>query len=279
MEREAQGNWRYARFAGRRRHRRRVQTAIGILTGLAVLIAAGVVFGGRILAAATRIRSVEIALSGPGVLTEAEVRQAIAIDHGSSLYRLDGAQLREQLMALPRVAAVHWTYRWFQRLYVSVDERVAIAMIITPDGRILEVATDGVLLAPAGAAAADLPLLTWEGWRLAAEAAPGTLLDLPGGPDLAELLRRLQTDQPNLWRDVSEAHLLTDGTYELYWNDIPTVVWGRGRMSGMRLRAWATVMNDLRDRGETDAVIDLRFRDQVVVRLPSSARPAERKLG
>jgi len=211
------------------------------------------------------------------VLTADEVRAILALPPEANWRRLDATALEARLRALPRVAAVHIGYAWYRRLIVSVEERAAVCMVVSPEGRVLEVATDGLLLEPRGTGVADLPLLTWEDYRLASVPGAGEILDLPGAPDLMNLLRQLQVAQPDLWAQVSEAHLCADGTYELFWNDAPTVVWGRGRMGGTRLQAWATVMDDLRRRGERDVVVDLRYRDQVVVRRATTdAKPAHR---
>jgi hypothetical protein len=83
------------------------------------------------------------------------------------------------------------------------------------------------------------------------------------------LLADLEQAQPRLWGGISEAHLRRDGSYEIYWSNAPTVVWGQGRVSPLRLRAWAGVMEDLRQRGDLDAVVDLRLHGQILVRLPA----------
>jgi hypothetical protein len=192
---------------------------------------------------------------------------------------LDRALIQAELKQLPRVAQVRVSYAWFQRLMVEVTERTAMAMVVLEDGRVLEVACDGVLLPLAGEVPADLPLITWEGQTPREALRPGDLLDLRGVPDVMELLVRLRGNRPTLWQGISEAHFLVDGTCEFFWNDIPTVAWLRGKISDMRLHAWASVMGDLRARGELDAVVDLRFRDQIVVCLPAGARTAPRNAG
>jgi hypothetical protein len=147
-------------------------------------------------------------------------------------------------------------------------------MLARPDGSVLEVAQDGILMPPRHAMLADLPLLTWSGGIPPAACAAGGLLDLPGGPDLMDLLAGLRSVHPSLWRDLSEAHLHPDGTYELLWSDQPTVVRGRGPVSPARLQAWSAVLADLRERDECDAVVDLRFRDQIIVSLPEAEKAA-----
>jgi cell division septal protein FtsQ len=266
-------------IARRRRPRRRGSALVLVLLGIALGGGLAYGFGGGVIEKLTRVRRVEITVTGPGILTEEEVRGILNLPAEVNWRRLDATALEARLCALPRVASARIGYVWFQRLIVSVEERAAVAMVVSPEGRVLEVATDGLLLEPRAAAVADLPLLTWEAYQLARFPDAGEVLDLPGAPDLTNLLRRLQVVRPELWSGISEAHLCGDGTYELFWNDAPTVVWGRGRMGETRLQAWATVMEDLRRRGERDVVVDLRYRDQVVVRRATADVKPSRRLG
>jgi cell division protein FtsQ len=266
-------------LARRRRSRRRRTALLLALLGVAVGGSVAYAVGNRVLDGAWNIRHVEIAIDGPGVLTAAEVREALALPASVSWRQLDAPALEARLRAMPRVAQAHLAYAWFQRLRVTVRERAAVGMTLGRDGRVMEVGADGLLLEPRGSGAADLPLLTWDEFLMPEPPEVGEVLDLPGGPDLTALLRQLQVSQPDLWSGVSEAHLRSDGTYEIFWNEAPTVVWGRGRMAPTRLQAWATVMADLRRRGEKDVVVDLRFRDQVVVRRPAAAARPPRPLG
>ncbi|MFH1144602.1 MAG: FtsQ-type POTRA domain-containing protein [Candidatus Eisenbacteria bacterium] len=263
------------RWKRRRPARTRTLLLLVFATAMGASLVAG---GGRILDEATRIREVVVTIEGSEVLGAADIEDLLGIAPGASLRRLDVDRLRERLLALPRVSDVRIRYSWFQRLEVGVSERVPVAMTVGSEGGFLEVALDGVLLAPVGECAADLPLLSWEE-RFAGLLAAGELLDLHGGPDLMALLHRIQTGHPLLWQGVSEAHLLPDGTYELYWSDSPTVIWGRGPISDARLRAWTTIMMDLQERGERDAVVDLRFREQIVVRLAETTTAAGAGLG
>jgi cell division protein FtsQ len=254
-------------YAGRRHRRRgRWWLAAGLVLSAG---AAAFVGGGALRDALTRVQTVEVEVIGPGTFASEEIAELLAIAPGTPLAQLDREALRARLLRWPRIAAVDIDYCWWRRLRVVVTEREPVAMVIGPAGERCEVASDGMLLPPVGAAAADLPLVTWEPGAAAPAMLPGARLDLPGAPDLTALLVCLRRDYPQLWRGVSEAHLLPDGTYELFWCQGATVIWGRGQPSTTRLTAWATIMDDLRRRGERDAVVDLRFREQIVVRLPS----------
>lgn len=231
----------------------------------------------------TPVGALTIEVAGPGQVSAREIRDALAIAPATPLRAIDRATLCARLVSeVPRIAAAEFAGGWWQPPFLRVVERIPVAIWIDATGTVGEIAADGTLLAPRGQAPADLPLLTWEPEAAVAAQPPGPAaapddgareaprFDAPGAPDLLAVLAALQQCVPHLWEAISEAHLHPDGTYELLWNDQPTVAWGRGALSATRLHAWEAVMADLQARGERDAVIDLRYRDQILVRLPDA---------
>ena len=246
--------------------RKRIAAAgLGVVVLLGVALA---LLGGLSLDPLLRVRDVRIQIHGPGAVTPEQVQTQLALAPGVTFTGLDWATALARVQALPRVGWARLSYGWFHRLDVQVEERRAAAVLIAADGRAFEVAADGVVMEPAGRTLADLPLLTWEGSNPRGWPEPGRVLAEPGAADVLRLLADLERTQPRLWARVSEAHLRRDGSYEIYWNDAPTVVWGQGQVSPLRLRAWAGVMEDLRQRGDLDAVVDLRLHGQILVRMP-----------
>lgn len=221
-----------------------------------------------------RIRDIRIAIDGPGAVTPEQVRAQLDLPPQATFTGLDWRAAVERVRALPRVGWVRLSYRWFHCLDVRVQERRATAMLVARDGETREVAGDGVVMVPEGETLADLPLLTWEGIDARTWPAAGQPLTVPGAGEVLHLLAALERTHPRLWAGISEARLRRDGSYELYWNHAPTVIWGRGEVSSLRLRAWARVMEDLRQRGDLDAVVDLRLRGQILVRLPEDDEDA-----
>ncbi len=251
----------------RRRAKAKRFVAVG-LGGAVLLGMALALLGGFSFDPLLRVRDVRIEISGPGAVTSEQVRAQLALAPGVTFTRLDWESALARVRALPRVGWARLSYGWLHRLDVQVEERRAAAMLIAADGRAFEVATDGVVMEPAGRTLADLPLLTWEGANPRAWPEPGQALAEPGAADVLSLLADLERTQPRLWARISEVHLRRDGSYEIYWNDAPTVVWGQGPVSPLRLQAWAGVMEDLRQRGDLDAVVDLRLHGQILVRMP-----------
>lgn len=243
-----------------------------LLRGGAALLGAGIILAAagvwHPLDAVLRIRAVRVVAIGPEVCDRQALRDRVDVKCGDSFLSVRPGLLAAQITQDPRIAEVAIRYGWFHELIVEVTERTAVATLIGPEGGFCEVASDGVLLEVLGELPADLPLVSWEGQTPTSPLAPGERLDLRGAPDLCDLLARLRTLRPTLWRGISEARLLADGTCEFYWNDAAIVAWSRGPVADLRLDAWAAVMSDLTRRGERDAVVDLRYRDQIVVRFP-----------
>jgi len=242
--------------------------------GAGALCAGALACGLLSLDPVVRIREVRVEIHGPGTVTPEQVRAQLALAPGATLTGFDWREALARVQSLPRVGWARISYGWFHRLDVRVEERRAAAVLMAADGRVFEVSADGVVMEPAGATLADLPLLTWDGGDPRTWPEPGRPLAEPGAADVLQLLADLEQAQPRLWGGVSEAHLRRDGSYEIYWSNAPTVVWGQGRVSPLRLRAWAGVMEDLRQRGDLDAVVDLRLHGQILVRLPAEDKGA-----
>ena len=264
--------WQTYRTWKRPPRRRRWPLPVGVLIA-SLIVSGALIFDAISLDPLFQIRGVKIEIKGPGALTHDEVRAALALDSVTSLLDFDWNVACRAVHALPRVRAVRISYAWINRLQVEVEERSAAALILAADGAALEVSGDGVVLAPRGTSLADLPLLSWA--SNVPRMTAGERIAQPGARALLRLLATVQREYPSLWDGISEAHLLAGGAYELFWNNSPTVVWGCGDLSPMRLRAWTGVMTDLEQRGETDVVVDLRFREQILVRFPEGS-PAGR---
>ncbi len=215
-----------------------------------------------------RVREVRVTIEGPGAVSTDQVFERLGIAAGGSLRGFDRQAALARLRELPRVRDARISYGWFHRLDVVIAERRAVAVMIDEEGRAFEVGREGMVMAAGGETLADLPLISLAPGLIDGPVEPGARVCAPGSEALLDLLDRLQADHPALWEGVSQGHLLPSGEYELYWIDGATVVWGRGEVSELRLRAWAGVMEDLGRRGEHDAVVDLRLHGQILVRLP-----------
>ncbi len=235
---------------------------------VAVLLLVAVLFFRPYLDALHQIREVRIEVEGDGVLTVEEIRQRLSIEKGDSFFGLQLGSAAERLVSVPRVRAQEIRYRPFHELAVKVYEHHPVGVLINADGEMMEVAADGTVFPPRGIDLADLPLLACDAGLILDGLTPGDQLTTTGLGDLLSLLAAVQQAHPVLWDGISEARLLISGDYELYWNDYPIVIWGRGAVTDSQLLAWSGVMDELQQNSELDAVVDLRFQDQILVRLP-----------
>jgi POTRA domain, FtsQ-type/Cell division protein FtsQ/DivIB, C-terminal len=271
--------WRVPGLSGPAWPRGRVPWGRLISGAVAVLLLVAVLFFRPYWGALHQIRDVRIEIEGDGVLTAQEIRQTLSIERGDSFFGLQVGRAAERLMSLPRVRAQEIQYRLFHELTVTVLEYHPVGVLISADGEMMEVASDGTVFPPRGIDLADLPILTCETGRMLCELTPGDQIAPEGLSELLALLADLQAAHPRLWDGISEAKLLSGGDFELYWNDFPIVIWGHGVVTENQLLAWTGVMDELQENDELDAVVDLRFQNQILVRLPRDREAGIRIMG
>lgn len=272
-------SWRMPKFHGPAWPRGAVPWGRLISATVAVLLLVAVLFFRPCLGALHQIRDVRIEVEGDGVLTVEEIRQTLSIERGDSFFGLRLGKAAERLQSLPRVRAQEIRYRLFHELAVKVYEHHPVGVLINAEGEIVEVAADGTVFPPRGLDLADLPLLSFDTAAAISDLSPGDQMRNTGLGDLLALLQALQRAHPMLWDGISEARLFASGDYELYWNDFPIVIWGRGAVTERQLLTWTGVMDDLQQNDELDAVVDLRFQDQILVRLPQDREAGIREMG
>jgi cell division septal protein FtsQ len=165
-------------------------------------------------------------------------------------------------MLHPRIAGAEVARRWPRGIRVRVVERAPVLLV--RHGEAWEMDSTGVLLAPlALGAVADVPLLSGVSFEA-----------LPAGS---------QVRSPDVARGLAWVTVLQDRELQLL-GQVSEVDVGDARstllhlVSGTRVRATAwppgvrdlsalrTVLADLARRGQTAEEVDVRFRNQVIVR-------------
>jgi cell division protein FtsQ len=227
--------------------RRRLAVRIGLVL-TAVIGAVWLVWGSPLLAVST------VRVDGAGSLTADQVRAAAGIADGTPLLRVDVDAAASRVARLPQVASVQVTRGWPQTVVITVQERVAVAVVERAGTRSL-VDADGVLFdtvtgePPAGAVPLEVadPGPDDEATR----AGLAALVELPR--DVREQLASVTVRSP---RDVTLT--LTDGT---------TVLWGTAAESDKKADVLVALLGQFASGAlEPAGTIDVSAPSAVVLR-------------
>jgi cell division protein FtsQ len=230
-----------ARGRGRRRLRRLGQ-------GLALAVVLGVPWWGRAGLRRLdffRVRAVEV--TGTRYLEPAEIVRRLGVDTLRSIWD-ELAPLERRVLEHPGVRAATVERGLPGTLRVRVEERLPVAFVPAPTG--LRVVDDGGRVLPIDPSRrqVDVPI---------APAADTAVL---------RLLGELREGAPAFYRQVSEVRRA--GRDEIVFRLPGASVRARPTVEARRLADIRFVEADLARRRLRAAELDLRFRDQVIARLP-----------
>lgn len=211
------------------------------------------------------VRRVEV--EGNRSLGTVELLRRLHVGPGTPWWRVSPGALRRLRAEEPRLAEVTVSWRWPRDLVVRVRERESFLRICADPP--LEVARDGMLLETReDLDPADLPLLTGE---LPPILAPNHPLDLVDAGDAWKEFLSLAEDEPGFWREVSEIRYDGGRDFQLFLRQGRRVIlWEVGINDDLK-KTIPAILADLERLGQDDAVLDLRFRDQVVLHLPAAS--------
>jgi len=273
---------------GRRRRRRRMlqrarRSAAWLCAGLlAVALGGALVSGGRWLLTAPRFAVERVEVAGQSQLSVDDVIAASGLEPGQNLFRLDARRAVAGVEALPMVRRAELVRAFPNRVTLLVEERRPFVLVHAegPQGpagksfspadrfigsadRFFWVDEQGVPLGPeTRAVALDTPLVS------AAEAADVAAAGRTPSERVAAgvaLIRTLMRAQSPLLREISEVDVSRPEGPVLYMLDGVEVRLGREDWDD-RLGRLGGVLAQLRASGQRATSIDLRFRDQVVLR-------------
>lgn len=259
-------------FVARQRVRHRRRAALrasallrwfGLGAALAILVTGPAALVHWLLTS-PRFAVAEVDIQGLRALDAAEVRAAAGIRGTENLFTLDARAVAERIERLPRVKRAHVIRSLPNRVTLLIEERLPFALLVSA-GRLSWADEEGRVLGPEPRAVAPaLPVVT----GLEGEGPVGGLpVDVERTRTAVALLRTmLRTGTPLAGQvseiDVREAHkgpvLYTTDGVEVRLGD---EAWEErlGRLEG--------VLAQLRAEPEPVEAIDLRFRDQVVLKL------------
>lgn len=253
-------------IAGQRVRARRVpRRAVGLALGLAlgaVLVSSQFALLHWFLTS-PRFAVTRVEVRGPGWLSEAEAQALAGIEPGQNLFRLDAEALPGRLERLPRIKSVQVIRSLPNRLTLLIEERQPFTLAVHA-GRLYWLDEEGVVLGPEPRAVAPrLPLVTGLG-RENPVAGPSVNVEKPRVA--VTLLRAILRSASPLAAQLSEIDVgRADQGPVLYTVDGIEVRLGDERWEE-RLGRLEGVLAQLRAQGEPVESIDLRFRDQVVMK-------------
>lgn len=171
------------------------------------------------------VRDVEVA--GSAQLSRAEVREAAAVPSGEPLAGVDLDQVRSRVEALAGVRSADVTRRWPDAVRVSIEERVAVA-VVEIGGRARGMDAAGVVFRDYGTVPADLP-------RVRTSTSTGN----DALREAAEVVAALPDD---LAARVDHVTVETVDQISLVLGDGRTVEWGSSDDSDTKARVIAVLL-------------------------------------
>ena len=204
----------------------------------------------------------DLRVRGQVYLDPERIRRASGLHRGDDLFDLDLAAVRQRLLREPRIARAEVRRHGLRGVELRVAERQPALVVLR--GEPMEIDTAGVLMAPIQpGVVADVPLLAGVD---CSRVRPGAKIDAPGVQRGLAWMALLSDNALRLSGEVSEvdvsdphttAFVLMNGVHVL----APEWPNGVRPMSGLRV-----ALADLEKKGMRPGTIDVRFKDQVIVR-------------
>lgn len=216
------------------------------------------------------VRTIEI--EGNRALDRDELLERLGLADGMPWWRVQLGSLRAAAAREPRLLNADFDVHFPRAIRVRVSEREGMVRVIDEQGSAtFELAADGTLLdVVPGLTQTDLPWLTGP---LPGPLRAGRRIELPRAEGWTQQLAKLRSDWPAFWADLSELRYAGEAGFELYLRaGRKVVLWDPARNQDL----WAEVprvLSDLEQWHVDDAVLNLRFRDQVVVKPASDEMP------
>ena len=234
------------------------------VTAAALAVVAGITLGGGFILRSPRFAVASVEVSGLRRLTLGEIAAAAAIPRGVNLFRLDPRESVARLESLPLVRRAELIRSLPNRVTVVVEERRPFALVNA--GGLHWIDEEGVDLGPESRAVSlGAPVLSGLG---PGDLGTGRQRGASGRTALGVSLLRLLFRAPNgLLGQISEVDMSRAEGPVLYTVNGIEVRLGSDDWPA-RLGRLQGVLAQLGASGDPVASIDLRFRDQVVLKSP-----------
>jgi cell division protein FtsQ len=259
----AMAGQRLDRWRRRRRALRRIRR-VGAWLGVGVAVAAlsgPLVSGAASVLKTSRFAIERVEVAGQSRLSADEVVRASGLVPGQSLWSLDARRAVAGVEALPLVRRAEVVRAFPNRVTLFVEERQPFTLVNA--GGLHWVDEQGVPLGPeTRAVSLDAPVISGAGADDVVAAGRMPSERVASG---VALLRTLMRAQSSLLSEISEVDVSRPEGPVLYMLDGVEVRIGSEDWEG-RLGRLGGVLAQLRASGQTVTSIDLRFRDQVVLK-------------
>ena len=224
------------------------RTARAIVLALGVLILVTSPWWGRsVLASLSFFRIRDVELHGAQYVSPAELLERLAVDTAVSVWT-DPEPLEARLEEHVQVREARIERRLPGTLVVRVTENRPLALIPARGGFTVVDAEGRTLPIDPSRTSVDLPIVA------------------AGDSGALRLLAELRAEQPSLYERVSEIRRATRSELVIRLATLP--VRAMGDVSAERMAELLLVEEDLARRQLRPVELDLRFRDQVIARLP-----------
>ena len=254
---------RIRRHSSRRRRARRLARLrrVGLIALLAALVLGMEGAAVHWLLTSPRFAVREVEVRGAGRLPAERVREVAGLVPGTNVFRIDTAGATERLQRLPEIRHVEVTRGLPARIVISIQERRPFTLVHA--GRLHWIDEDGVAFgAERRAVATDVPVITG---LTPPELAAMRSAPSPKARVAIDLIRAIRGAHPALLGEISEIDVSSEDGPVLYTLDGVEVRLGADEWDG-RLARLQGVLEQIATSGQVVSAIDLRFRDQVVLR-------------
>lgn len=254
---------RVRRHSSRRRRARRLarwrRVALVALVAAVVLGSEGAAL--RWLLTSPRFAVTTVEVRGAGRLPEARVREVAGVAPGTNVFRVDTVAAAERLQQLPEIRHAEVARALPAGVVISIEERRPFTLVHA--GRLHWIDEDGMAFgAERRAITTDVPIITG--------LTPQEVTAMRSAPSAKarvaiELIRAIRGAHPSLLGEISEIDVSGGEGPVLYTLDGVEVRLGVDQWAG-RLARLEGVLEQIAATGQAVNSIDLRFRDQVVLK-------------
>ncbi len=198
-----------------------------------------------------------ISVEGNWLLTRKEVVKQSGLETGGNLFEADLSTATEGLTSHPMIRNALLMRRPPVGLEIWIEERRPLALISTPGG--LLGIDEGATTFPLPQVPLDLPTVTGIAEREEAE-------QIEVLNNLTVFLNELEAATPDFLNEVSEIHVVSSSEARVFTVGDGLELRMRFEDAGAQVQSFTAYVSAERLMDEHPAFVDLRFRDQVIVR-------------